>query len=455
MRPRMDNNPNERPGCHAPRPPQPQFPGIPHSQVRSYDAQDRSNVGLLDALLDDQLYGIDEQSSVAGSYENEDYGSQSSPDYCAEQSPCIPCTDYTQGYRQWPSSAPQNYFVRQAQENDVLQAGEDSGSIGRSLQQQGNHMVATSALGLGDARHHSNSQAPEIEFNTVGHASRNSQHEPSGTDRRSSVGSRPLVQTSNLEMTRISLGSRRSAIQVSTSDWQFDPPEAVTTGYWDPYLFAFDRPSGNGRSLATTRAHINPNVSEPWHNDQTSYQGVPEYPLASYSQHQTQGSQRGRRGSLPFAQDRSVMPSFMPSLDNHGFARNPHGPPQGNTETHLSPTWQPAHKTSSSSQYDERSNVSDQEVWQSPRITTRRSKRKCPSEPPSLTTLPTGTKRRRRRFTPEERAQINHTRKTGACPDCRKAKRKVFGKSKMDLYRCRQAYRSYSARIRPLGSALP
>ena len=375
MRPRMDNYPNEIPGFRAPRQPQLQFSGMHYSQVRSSDAHDGSNAGLLDAFIDPQLHETNEQSLVVDSYDNEGYGSQSSTDHCAEQSPYIPRTDYTQGYRQWSPSTTQNYIVGMAQENEVVQTSEDSGSIRSTLQHQGNHMVGTSAPGLGDARYHSSTQAPETGF---------------------------------------------------------DQREAATTDYWDSSLFSFDGPSGNGRSLATTRAHINPNVS---HNGRASNQDVSHFSLASLFQSETS--------------------SAMQSLDEHGFARNPHGPPQGNTETHLYPTWQLTQRTSSNLHYDDRSNLSDNEVCQPPSITTRRPKRKCPSDPPSPTTPPPGTKRRKRKFTLEERAQIRETRRAGACQDCRNAKRKVCGRLQMSLYRCPQAYRSYSACIHLLGMALP
>ena len=435
MRPRMDIYPNGIPGCHTPGPPQDQFSGLPHGRVRSPNAHDGANVGLFEPFQDPRPYGTDERSPGANSYENRDYGSQTSTDFSPGEPPRMPRIEYNQGHGPWLSS---NYLLGLLQEHDVLQTDEDSGSTGSSFQQQGNHMVATSAPGIGDARHHSNFQAPEIGFNTTGHASRNSQDEQSRTGRRSSVGSRPRLQTSNLEMTQIPSDSRPSGIHMSTNDW-------VTTGYWNPSFFPSDVPSGDGRSLAmdprfpepaTTRAHINPNVSEPWHNGQTSYQSVPQYPQHSPFQHQSQGVQDGTIGSLPSTQDPSLMHYGMQSSDNHDFARSPHEPPPGNTKN-LSPNWKPTPKVSSNLHCGERSNVSDNEVRQGPPRAMRRSKRKCPSDPPSPTTPPTGTKRRKRKYTPEERAQVGRTRKIGACLDCRKAKRKVCGKSRMSLYRCR------------------
>ena len=459
----MDNYPNARPGCHAPRPPQLQFPGLPNSQVRSPNAHDGVNVGLLEPFQDPQLYGTDEQNPVAISYEDGDYGSPSSTNNSAEEPPRMPRIDYTQDYG--PRRTP------------LLQTGEYPGFFGAAFQQQGNYTEAPSAVEPGDARQHIvprrslTTLSPEIGLNRVGHARRNSQHEPSGTGRRSSVGRRPLLQASNLEMTQIPLGSSPSAIQVSNSDWHGDPPEAVTTRDWDLSFVPFDWLIGNERNgpaeadrnlamdpvfpeSSTSRAHISHNVSEAWRNGHTSHHVVPQYPQVSPF-HQTQGVQRDTRSPLSFAQVPSVMRYGMPSLDNPDFAPNPHEPRSGNTKTHLSPTWQPAHKVSSDSHYGERSNVSDNEARQPPRETTRGPKRKRRSDSSSPTTPPTGTRRRKRRFTLEERAEIKQKRKTGACPDCRAAKRKVFGELQMSLYRYHQAYCSYSARTRPLGVALP
>ena len=455
----MPNYPNGRPGGHILRPAQLQFSGIAHSQLRSSDAHDGSNVEMQDPLLNPQLYGTDEQSSVADSYVNGDYGSQSNTSYRAEESPSTPRIDDTQGYRQWPSpSGPQNYPVGLAQEYDVLQTGEHSDSIRSAFQQQGNHMEAASALGLGDNRHHivprrsSTTLSPEIGVNRVGHARRNLQHESSGTDGRSSVGSRTFLQASNLDMTQ-TLGPRPSAAQVSTSHWQVDPTEAVTTAGWNLSLLSFDWPVGNERNdLADIN---NSNVGGPWHNSQTTYRGFPQQSRASPFQFQGQGFQSGTGSSLPFAQDPSMMSYGMQSLDSHHFARSPHEPPPGNTKTHLSPTWQPTNKVPSNLHYGERPNVSDNEVRQGPRRTTRGSKRKCPSDPPSPTTPPTRTKRKKRKYTPEEKAVISQKRKTGVCKDCKIAKRRVCGSLQTSLYRYQQAYCSCSASIRPLGMALP
>ena len=459
----MDIYPNRIPGCHTPRPPQPQFPGLPHSRVRSHNAYDGANVGQFRPFQGPQLYGTDERSPGANSHETRDYGSQTSTNYSPGEPPRMPRIDYNQGHGPWPSP---NYPVGLPQEHDVLQNGEDSGSIRSTFQQQDDHMVATSALSLGDALHDSNSQAPAIGFDTVGHATRNSQGGPSGTGRRSSVGSRLHLQTSNLEMTQPS-DSRPSAIHMSTSDWQVDPPEAVTAGDWNLPLVSYDWTIGNERydpaeinrrlamdpgipSSTASRAH----AIEPWHISQTSYQDVLQYPPALTSQHETRGAQRGTRDRLPFAQDPSMMPYIMPSLDND-LARNAHEPPLGYTKTHLSPTWQPSRKDSSNLLDGKRSNVSDNEVRQPPRITTPRSKRKCRSDSSSPPTQPTNTKRARRRYDSKERAEVSQKRKTGACLDCRKAKRKVCESLQMSLYRCHRAYCSCSAGIRPLGMASP
>lgn len=453
----MPNYPNGRPGGHILRPTQVQFSGIAHSQLRSSDAHDRSDVEMLDPLLNPQLYGTDEQSSVADSYVNGDYGSQSSTSYRAEDSPCTPRIDDTQAYGQWPSpSEPQNYPVGLAQEYDVLQTGEHSDSIRNTFQQQGNHMEAISALGVGDARQivrrrSSTTLSPESGLDRVGHARRNLQHEPSGTDGRSSAGSRAFLQASNLKMTQIS-GPRPSAIQASTSDWQVDPTEAITTADWDLPLVSFDWPIGNERN---DLANINSNVGGPWRNGQTTYQGFPQHSRASPFQHPSQGFQSGTGSSLPFAQDPSLMSYGMQSLDSNDFARSPHEPPPGNMRTHLFPNWQPTNKVPSNSHYGERPNISDNEVPQGPRRTTRGSKRKCPSDSSLPATPPTRIKRKKRKYSPEEKAVISRKRKTGVCKDCKAAKRRVCGSLQKSLCRYQQAYCSCSAIIRPLGMALP
>ena len=403
MRPRMDDYPNEIPRCRAPRQGQLQFPGLPHSRVRSPNAHVGANVELLGSFQDPQLHGTHERSPGAGSYENGDYSSQSSTSHSI---------DDTQGYEPWRTL--------------LLQTGEYPGSFESAFQQQGNYIEAPSAVNPSDARHHLLSRrslttlSPEVGLHRLGHARRNSQREPSGTGRHSSVGGRPRLQTSNLEM------SSPSAIHMSTGDWQVNPPEAGTTGDWNLSLDSFSWPIGNGRN---DLADI----------DSTSYQDVSHYSRASLFQHQTQGVQDGTLGSLPFAQDPPLMRYGMQSSDNQGFARSPDEPPP----THLSPNWKPTPKVSSNSHYGERSNVSDNEVRQGPPRTTRGSKRKCPkgpSDPISPTTPPPRIKRPKRRYTPEEKAVISQKRKTGVCGDCKKAKRRVCGSLQMSLYQYRQAY---------------
>lgn len=425
MRPRMNNYPNEIPGFHAPRPPQMQSPGLPHSRVGSPNAHAAANFVLFGPFQDPQLYETDGQSPGANSYGNRDYDSQTSTNYSAREPPRMPRIDDNQGHGPWRSP---NYVVGLAQEIDVLQTGEHPVSFESAFEQQGNYMEAPSALNPSDARHHvvsrrsSTTLSPEVGLDRVGHARRNSQHEPPGTGRHYSVGSRTRLQTSNLEITQIPLDPSPSAIQVSTSDWQVNQSEAATTSDWFPPLFPLDWPSGMERhDPAETNRHlaIDPglpqstasraNDSERWHIGQSSYQGIPEYPLASPFQRQPQGIQRGGRDSLSFAQDRSVMPFVMESLDSQDFM-----------ETHLFPHWQPAPKVSSSFQYGKTSNVSGNELRQTTRI-----KRKRRSDSPSPTTPP--TKRPKRRYTSTERLIIGQKRKTGVCEDCRKAKRRVCG----------------------------
>lgn len=406
----MQAFPNEISRRHTPRPPQLQFPDIAHTEVGSSDAYDQSNFGVPGPLLDRHLYENDEQSPLADPYQNGDYGPQSSTS---------DSIDGTQGYWPWRTPLPQT--------------GGHFGSFEGTFQQQSDYIEAPSATNTTDARHHMvppcslTALCPEIGINEVARARRNSQY----------VDSRP------------------SAIQMSTSNCQIDQQETITTGYPNPSLFSFDRLSGDGRSLATTRAHINPNVSDPWHNGQSPNQGSSERPLASPSLDQTQRIHRGRSGSLAFAQDRSMMPYVMEPLSDHDFAQNAHGAPQGYTRMHLSPDWRPAREDSPKLQYVEASKVSDYKVRQSRRMTTRGSKKKRRSDSSSPTTPPTTTKRVRRKYSPAERAEVNLKRKTGACQDCRSAKRKVCESLQISLSRCHQADCSCSARIRHLGMALP
>ena len=402
--------PNEISERHTQRPPQLQFPDKARTPVGSSDAYDQPNFGVPDPLLDRHLYGNDEQSPLADPYQNGDYGPQGSTSNSI---------DGTQGYWPWRTPLPQT--------------GGHFGSFESTFQQRGDYIEAPSTTNTGDARHHMvaprslTALRPEIEINGVGRARRNSQYVDSGP----------------------------SAIQMSTDDCQIGQRETITTGFRNPSLLSFDQLSGDDRSLATTQAHINPNVSDPWHNDQSLYQGSSEHLLASPSLDQTQGIHRGRRGSPSFAQDQSIIPYTMEPLPGHDFTRNARGGPQGYTKMLLSPDWQPAHEGSPKLQYREASNVSENEVRQSRHMMTQGSKRKRRSDSSSPTTQPTTTKRVRRKYSPAERAEVSLKRKTGACPECKRAKRKACKSLQLNHRRCHQADCSGSARIRHLGMALP
>ena len=447
----MQNYPNERSGRHAPRPPQLQFPSLPHSRVRSPDTHVGVNVGLLGPIQDPQPYEPEEQSPGADSYETGGYASQSSTNYPAEKPRRMPRSDY-QAHGSWPST---NYVLGMAPEINVLQNEEYPGSFESTLPQQVYHMVATSIPGLRDARDHSNSQAPEVGFNTTGHTGRNAQHAPSGTGRRSSVGSHPRLQTSYQEMMQIPSDSEPSAIHMSVSNQQFDQPEAIITGYRDPSLVLLGQPSGNGRTFTTTPSPINSNVSEPLHNSQTFYQSVPQYPRGPPFQRQNQGARRGTNYPL-FGQDPFMMPDIMPSSDSQGLARNAHKPPPEDTKALLSPNWQSSQQTSSNSEHGKRSNLSDNDSRQPQRKKTRKSKRKRCADSSSPTPPPTTAKRaKRRRYNSKERAEVKEKRRTGACKACHIAKRKARESLPISFSRCHQADCSCSARIHHLGMALP
>ena len=471
MRPRMTNYPKEIPEFHPPIPPQLQFLGLPHCRVGSPNAHDGAAFNLFGPFQDPQLYETDEQSQGADSYGNRNYDSQTSTNYSAREPPRTPRIDENQGHGPW--QAP-NHVVGLAREIDVVQTGEHPVSFESAFEQQGNYTEAPSAVNPSDARHHvvsrrsSTTLSPVVGLDRVGHARRNSQHEPPGTGRHYSVGSRTRPQISNLENTQIPLGPGPSAIQVSQSDWQVNQSEAATTSDWFPPLFPLDWPSGMERhDPAETNRHlaIDPGLpqsaagraddSELGHIGQSSYQGIPEYPLASPIQRQSQGIQRGRTSSLSFAQDWSVMPYDTQPLDSHDLARNVHEPPPGYTDTYLSPGWQSSQMVSSNLKYGKRSNVSDNEERHPPRITNRRSNKKRRLDSSSPTTPPTTTKHVRRRYNSKERAEVHQKRKTGACTECRKAKRKVWEPLQTSLCRCHQAYCSCSARTRRLGIALP
>ena len=467
----MDNCPDEIPGFHPPGPPQLQFPGLPHSRVGSPNAHDGADFDLFGPYQDHQPYISDEQSPGAGSYENRDYDSQTSTNYSAREPPRMPRVDNNQGHGPWRSP---NYVVRLAREIDGLQSGEQPVSFESAFEQRGNYMESPSAVNPSDARHHVASRrsstilSPEVGLDRVGHARRNSQHEPLGTGRHCPVESRTRIQTGNSEITQMPLGPSPSAIQVSTSDWYVNQLEAATASDCFPSLFPSDWPIGmETHDPPETNRHlaIDPGLpqsaasrthdSELWHMGQSLYQGVPGYTLASPFQRQTRVTQRGRRSSLPFAQDWSMMPYDMQPSDSHDLARNVHEPSPGYTDTHLSPGWRPSQNVPSNLQHGKRSNVSDNEERQPPGITNRRPKRKCRSESPSPTALPTTPKRVRRRYGSKERAEVHQKRITGACTECRKAKRKVWRPLQTSLCRCHQAYCSCSARTRRLGMALP
>ena len=490
----MDNYHNEKIPCHTPRPPQLQFTTMPESQARSSSVHHASSAELLGPLPDPQveerefplyppqLYGTDEQSPLIDPYENVDRGSQSSTNYSAEEPPYMPRIDGAQGYMPWQSPfSQQDYLPGLPQENDVLQTGEHSGSVDSAFQQQGNYMGATSALNLGGNSRHVNSWgssftlSPEVGPHRVGHVSRNLQA-TFRTGRRSSVERHSHLDTSNPAIIQTPSVSRSFANHTNTSDRQINQVEQVTTSHLDPSVLSLfnDRGfawpvnerndlAGIPRSLsvdsgfpdnATSRAHnshIGPSASEPRRNSQSSCQGFPQYHQASTFQPQAQGAQRGTRGSLSLAQDSSVMPYGMQPSGRDEFARNAHeltkgaqadNPLAGNAETYLSPTWKPAHKASSEIHYDDRSDVSDDEVRQlrhiapggQHRVPTRGTKRKYCSDSPSPTTPPIRIKRPKRKFTADEKAEINRKRKTGVCNDCRRAKRRVCESLQTRLY---------------------
>ena len=482
---------------------------MPESEARSSSVHHASGVRLLGPFsdpqveeaevpqYDPQLYETDERSLLVDSYENVDRGSQSSTNYSAEEAAYTPSTNGAQYYRPCRSSSgQQNYLVGLAQENDVLQTSEHSGSFESAFQQQGNHMGATSASNLGDNSRHINpwgspiTLSPEVGPHRVDYVSRDLQDATFRTDRHSSEERHPYLQTGIPAITQMPLVSELNAVPTSSSDWQGNPLEQVTADEMEPSLVSpfnsgvFDWPNGSARNNlagihrslsldsgspdnATSPAHnshIGLSVSEPRRNSQSSYQGGPQYHRASAFQPQAQGIQRGTRGSLLLTQDPSVMPYGMQSLDNDEFARNPQeltkgaqadNPPPGNAKTHLFPTWKPTHKASSNIHYDERAGVSNNEGRQRPHITPRGSKRKHRSDSPSPTTPPPKTKRRKRKFTPSEKAEISEKRKIGVCKDCRIAKRRVCESLQTSLYQCYQAYCSCSARMCPLAVALP
>ena len=456
----MDNYPNERLPCHTPRPPQLQFTTMPESQARSSSVHHASSADLLGPFPDSQveetefplyapqLYGTDEQSPLIDPCENLDRGSQSSTNYSGEEPPYTPCNNGAQYHGPCRSSfGQQNYLVGLDQVNDVLQTGEHSGSRESASQQQGNHMVATSALNIGNNSRHPNSWGsssilyPEAGPYRVGRMSRNLQDATFQTDGHSSGERHPRLQTGNPERTQVSLLSEPFAMPMSSSDWQEKPPEQLTSSGLNNPVFSPLNDRGSAMSRAHN-SHIGRSASDPRRNIQRFYQGFPQYQRASTVHPKAQGAQRGTRGALSLAQDPSVMPYGMQPSDRDEFARNAqeltqgpqaHSPLAGNAETYLSPTWKPTHKASSEIHYDDRSDVSDDEVRQGRhiapagwhRVPTRGSKREYCSDNPSPTTPPTRNKPIKRKFTADEKAEINRKRKTGVCNDCRRAKRRV------------------------------
>ena len=511
----MQNYTNGRLRCHTPRPPQPQFSTMLGSQARNPSFHDAFSPELLgpfqysqeeakSPLYEPQLNEIDEQSRSVDSYGNVDCGSQSSTDNSAEELPHTPRSDGAQGCmpRRSPFSL-EDYLVGPPQENDELQTGEHSRSVDTSFQQPGDHIGATSAFNLGDKSRHitswesSTTLPPGLKPHHVNHVSRNLQA-TTRTRRRSSLEHHSQWHTSNSAIIQAPFISRSFANHANTSDRQVNPPGQVTANGMDPSLIlpvdggVLDWASGNERTdpvwihrsfpvdsvfpkHATSRAHsshIGQSVSEVRRNSQSPYQSVAQYHRAPAFQPQAQVGRRGTRGSPSFAQDPSMMSYGMQPLVNDEFARNAQeltkgvqadNPQAGNPEMYLSPNWTPGHKASSETHCDDGSDLSDNEVRQRPHITpedqhrapTRGSKREYPTDSQSPTTTSTKKKRIKRKFNEEEKARISLKRKTGACNDCRKAKRRVCESLQTSLYHFQQAYCGCSARMSPLGLSPP
>ena len=483
----MKNYPNERLPCHAPRPPQLQFATMPESQARSpsvYHARNSPQPQVEEAefsLYGPRRYETGEQSPLVDSYDNVDRGSR----------PYTPRIDNGQGYMPWQSPFGQYDYLGLPQDNNGLQIGEDSRSVNTAFLQQGHHhMGPTSALDLGDNGHHifswesSTTLPPGFEPRHVNHVRLNLQT-AFRTGRRSSLGRHLHLDTSSPGPIQTPLVPRSFANHANTSDRQVNPLEPATADGMDPSLDLpfddgmLDWPHENGRidlagirrrismdsglpDNATSRAHnrhIGPSVSEPRRHSQSSYQRVAQHHRAPAFQPlafrpQDQGARRGIRGSLSPAQ--TVIPYGIPSLDNDEFAQNTQelvegiqadNSPTGNPETYLSPTWQPAHRASSETHGDKRSDVSEDEVRQWPhiapedqlRVPTKGYKREYSSDTPSPTTPQARNKRAKRKFTADEKAEIARKRITGACNECRRAKRKVYESSHPSLYQCQQA----------------
>ena len=463
----MKNYPNERLPCHAPRPPQLQFATMPESQARSpsvYHARNSPQPQVEEAefsLYGPRRYETGEQSPLVDSYDNVDRGSR----------PYTPRIDNGQGYMPWQSPFGQYDYLGLPQDNNGLQIGEHSHSVDSAFQQQGNHIGPTSALDLGDNGHpiisweSSTTLPPGFEPRHVNHVSPNLQG-AFQTGRRSSLERHPHLDTSSPAAIQTPLVPRSFANHTNTSDRQVNPLMPATADGMDPSLDLpfddgmLDWPHGNGRidlagtrrrismdsglpDNATSRAHnrhIGPSVSEPRRHSQSSYHSVAQQHRAPAFQPQDQGARRGIRGSPSPAQ--TVISYGILPLDNDEFARNTQelieaiqadNSPAGNPETYLSPFWQPAHRASSETHGDNRSDVSDEKVRQRPhialgdqhRVPTRGYKREYSSDSPSPTTPQARSRRVKRKYTPDERADIARKRKTGACHECRRAKRKV------------------------------
>ena len=476
----MQNYRNERLPGHTPRPPQLQFATnagllrfFPGPQIEEPDFP----------LFGPQLSETGEQSPLVDSTGNVDHSSQSSTNYSADTSPYMPCIDSAQIYmpHQTLFSQGDDYPIGLPQENVVRQTGEYARSVDTAFQQLDSHMGTTSAPSLGDNGHHimpwesSTTLPPGLEPRYVNPASPNLQA-AFRAGRRSSVERHPHLEISSPATIRKTLVPRSFVNHANTSDRRVNPLEPATTNGMDPSLDLpfdggmLDWPHGNRIDLAGTRrrtsmdsglpdnatsrahnSHIGPKLSEPRRHSQSSYQSAAQHHLAPALQPQDQETRRGIRGSTSPAQN--VIAYGDPSLDNDEFARNPQelvegiqavNLPAGNPETYLYPTWQSAHRASSETCGNDRSDVSDEEVRQGPhiaprdqhRVPTRGYKRAFSSDSPPPTT-PQARKKRvcvKRKFTAEERAVINQKRKTGACKECRRAKRKVYKSSQPSLY---------------------
>ena len=511
----MQDYANERLRRHTPRPPQLQSFTMPEVQARSSSVHHASSVEFLRPLPDPQveeagfpqydphLFEIDEQSQLVNSYENVNCDSQSSTHYSAEGPPYMPRIDGAQGYIPQQSPFSQEiYLAELLQEDDVLQTRGHFGAVDSAFRQQGNYMGAASASNFRGNGYHIFSRESSTTLplgskrRRVGNASRDLQG-MFRTGRRSSVERHSHLDIGNPAITQTPSVSRSFSSHTNTSGRQVDPLEQTAADGMDPpFVSPFDGgvldwPSGHERidlagfprsfsvdsgfpNDATSRAqnsHIGSSVSGLRRNSQSSYQTVARYHRGGAFQTQAQGARRATN-LLSLAPDPSAISNGMQSVDNDGFARNPQELTKGaqadnhlagNAETLLSPTWKPSRKAPSETHCDEGSDVCDNEGWQRPhiapgnqhRLPTRGSKREHSSDSPSPTTTSKKMKRPKRKFTKEEKDRIKQKRKTGACSDCRRMKRKVCESIQTSLYHCQQAYCGCSARMSPLGLTLP